>query len=71
MSPCTAKLSAMKNKHYMKHVSPLNPNELRLTEQRAKPQSLFARTSAKNAAASGFAPDGTQKSQGGLEKADL
>ncbi|MCJ1371610.1 hypothetical protein MMC20_002829 [Loxospora ochrophaea] len=32
MSPCTAKLSAYKNKHFMK----------------AKPQSLFAKTSSKN-----------------------
>lgn len=51
MSPCTAKLSAYRNKHVMKYVSsPLNSSYHKqiLTTNRTKPKSLFAKASSKN-----------------------
>lgn len=51
MSPCTAKLSAYRNKHVMKYVPYLfytdTTNKI-LTIYRAKPKSLFAKASSKN-----------------------
>ncbi|KAF4450861.1 hypothetical protein F53441_6084 [Fusarium austroafricanum] len=50
MSPCSAKINALRNKHASKFVSLLDPsdNNNRLTSfYRAKPKSLFAQASAK------------------------
>ena len=51
MSPCTAKLSAYRNKHVMKYVPfqfYANITNKILTIHRAKPKSLFAKASSKN-----------------------
>ncbi|MCJ1303574.1 hypothetical protein MMC08_006384 [Hypocenomyce scalaris] len=53
MSPCTAKLSAYKSKHFMK----------------AKPQSLFSKTSSKNIAASSAKDPFGVEEKSGEEKA--
>lgn len=51
MSPCTAKLSAYRNKHVMKYVSFSSHSSFHrkiLTTSRTKPKSLFAKASSKN-----------------------
>ena len=46
MSPCTAKINALRNKHASKYVMLIGPAS-DTNKRRAKPKSLFAQASAK------------------------